>query len=66
VGSPTWRPARSARVRPQGLDGIIIDDARYDAAFAYSEALAASADRFDLFFWGLPPQFLFGVASSSS
>ena len=51
---------------PQGLDGIIIDDARYDAAFAYSEALAASADRFDLFFWGLPPQFLFGVASSSS
>ena len=40
---------------PQGLDGIIIDDARYDAAFAYSEALAASADRFDLFFWGLPP-----------
>ena len=42
-------------VPPQGLDGIIIDDARYDAAFAYSEALAASADRFDLFFWGLPP-----------
>jgi len=39
---------------PHGLDGIIIDDALYDGAFAYSEAMAASADRFDLFYWGPP------------
>ncbi len=39
---------------PQGLDGIVIDDALYDGAFTYSEAIAASADRFDLFFWGPP------------
>jgi phosphoribosylformimino-5-aminoimidazole carboxamide ribotide isomerase/phosphoribosylanthranilate isomerase len=40
---------------PQGLDGIILDDALYSGAFAYSEAMAAGADRFDMFFWG-PPQ----------
>ncbi len=40
---------------PQGLDGIIIDDALYDGAFSYTEAVAAGADRFDMFFWG-PPQ----------
>jgi phosphoribosylformimino-5-aminoimidazole carboxamide ribonucleotide (ProFAR) isomerase len=39
---------------PHGLDGIIIDDALYNGAFAYSEAMAASADRFDLFYWGPP------------
>lgn len=39
---------------PLGMDGIIIDDALYDGAFSYSEALAASADRFDIFFWGPP------------
>ena len=37
-----------------GLDGIIIGDAVYDGAFAYSEAMAAGADRFDLFYWGPP------------
>jgi phosphoribosylformimino-5-aminoimidazole carboxamide ribonucleotide (ProFAR) isomerase len=40
---------------PKGLDGIILDDALYDGAFSYTEAVAAGADRFDLFFWG-PPQ----------
>ena len=40
---------------PNGLDGIILDDALYDGAFTYSEAVAAGADRFDMFFWG-PPQ----------
>jgi phosphoribosylformimino-5-aminoimidazole carboxamide ribonucleotide (ProFAR) isomerase len=39
---------------PHGLDGIIIDDALYDGSFAYSEAMAAGADRFDMFFWGPP------------
>lgn len=40
---------------PSGLDGIIIEDALYDGAFTYAEAVAAGADRFDMFFWG-PPQ----------
>jgi phosphoribosylformimino-5-aminoimidazole carboxamide ribonucleotide (ProFAR) isomerase len=40
---------------PNGLDGIILDDALYDGAFSYTEAVAAGADRFDMFFWG-PPQ----------
>lgn len=40
---------------PHGLDGIIIDDALYDGAFTYTEAVAAGADRFDMFYWG-PPQ----------
>ena len=40
---------------PHGLDGIIIGDALYDGAFTYSEAMAAGADRFDMFYWG-PPQ----------
>lgn len=40
---------------PQGLDGIIIDDALYNGAFSYTEAVAAGADRFDMFYWG-PPQ----------
>ncbi|CAB4865382.1 MAG: bifunctional 1-(5-phosphoribosyl)-5-((5-phosphoribosylamino)methylideneamino)imidazole-4-carboxamide isomerase/phosphoribosylanthranilate isomerase PriA [Actinobacteria bacterium] len=40
---------------PNGLDGIVLDDALYDGAFTYSEAVAAGADRFDMFFWG-PPQ----------
>ena len=40
---------------PNGLDGIIIDEALYEGAFTYSEAVAAGADRFDMFFWG-PPQ----------
>ena len=39
---------------PQGLDGIIIDDALYDGAFNYTEAVAAGADRFDMFYWGPP------------
>jgi len=40
---------------PHGLDGIIIGDALYDGAFTYDEAVAAGADRFDMFYWG-PPQ----------
>ena len=40
---------------PLGLDGIILDDALYEGAFTFSEAIAAGADRFDMFFWG-PPQ----------
>jgi phosphoribosylanthranilate isomerase len=40
---------------PHGLDGIIIDAALYDGAFTYTEAVAAGADRFDMFYWG-PPQ----------
>lgn len=39
---------------PHGLDGIIIGDALYDGAFTYSEAIAAGADRFDMFYWGPP------------
>lgn len=40
---------------PDGLDGIILDEPLYDGAFMYAEAVAAGADRFDMFFWG-PPQ----------
>lgn len=40
---------------PDGLDGIILDAPLYDGAFMYAEAVAAGADRFDMFFWG-PPQ----------
>lgn len=40
---------------PKGLDGIILGEPLYDGSFTYAEAMAASADRFDLFFWG-PPQ----------
>lgn len=39
---------------PDGLDGIILDDALYGGAFTYSEAVAAGADRFDMFYWGPP------------
>lgn len=39
---------------PHGLDGIIIDDALYDGAFTFSEAVSAGAERFDMFFWGPP------------
>jgi phosphoribosylformimino-5-aminoimidazole carboxamide ribotide isomerase/phosphoribosylanthranilate isomerase len=39
---------------PHGVDGILIDDALYSGAFTYAEAVTASADRFDLFFWGPP------------
>ena len=39
---------------PQGLDGIIIGPALYSGAFTYTEAMAAGADRFDMFFWGPP------------
>ena len=39
---------------PHGLDGIILDDALYSGAFTYSEAVAAGADRFDMFYWGPP------------
>jgi phosphoribosylformimino-5-aminoimidazole carboxamide ribonucleotide (ProFAR) isomerase len=39
---------------PHGLDGIIIDSALYEGAFSYSEAVAAGADRFDMFYWGPP------------
>jgi phosphoribosylformimino-5-aminoimidazole carboxamide ribonucleotide (ProFAR) isomerase len=39
---------------PHGVDGIILDDALYSGAFTYAEAVTASADRFDLFFWGPP------------
>lgn len=38
-----------------GLDAIILGDPLYDGSFTYAEAQAASADRFDLFYWG-PPQ----------
>ena len=41
---------------PHGLDGIIIDEQPFfDGSFTYTEAVAAGADRFDMFFWG-PPQ----------
>ena len=43
-----------AVVRP-GLDGIILNEPLYDGSFMYAEAVAAGADRFDMFFWG-PPQ----------
>ena len=39
---------------PHGLDGILIDNALYDGSFTYSEAVAAGADRFDMFYWGPP------------
>ncbi|HET7901181.1 MAG TPA: HisA/HisF-related TIM barrel protein [Candidatus Nanopelagicales bacterium] len=39
---------------PHGVDGILIDEALYDGSFTYDEAVSASADRFDLFFWGPP------------
>lgn len=40
---------------PDGLDGIILNEPLYNGAFMYAEAVAAGADRFDMFFWG-PPQ----------
>lgn len=39
---------------PAGLDAIIIGDALYSGAFSYAEAVAAGADRFDMFVWGPP------------
>lgn len=36
----------------KGLDAIVINDPLYDGSFTYAEACAASADRFDLFYWG--------------
>jgi hypothetical protein len=39
----------------EGLDGIILNQPLYDGSFMYAEAVAAGADRFDMFFWG-PPQ----------
>jgi phosphoribosylformimino-5-aminoimidazole carboxamide ribonucleotide (ProFAR) isomerase len=39
-----------------GLDGIILDEALYNGSFSYAEAMAAGADRFDMFVWGPPSQ----------
>ncbi len=39
---------------PHGLDGIILNAPLYDGSFMYAEAVAAGADRFDMFFWGPP------------
>jgi phosphoribosylformimino-5-aminoimidazole carboxamide ribonucleotide (ProFAR) isomerase len=39
---------------PLGLDGILLDDALYGGAFTYAEAVAAGADRFDMWHW-VPP-----------
>lgn len=39
---------------PDGLDGIILNAPLYDGGFLYAEAVAAGADRFDMFFWGPP------------
>jgi phosphoribosylformimino-5-aminoimidazole carboxamide ribotide isomerase/phosphoribosylanthranilate isomerase len=39
---------------PSGLDGIILNEPLYNGGFMYAEAVAASADRFDMFFWGPP------------
>ena len=39
---------------PHGIDGIVLSEALYAGAFTYSEAVAAGADRFDMFFWGPP------------
>jgi len=39
---------------PDGLDGIILNTPLYDGSFLYAEAVAAGADRFDMFFWGPP------------
>jgi hypothetical protein len=36
------------------VDGIILDHALSSGAFTYAEAVQASADHFDLFFWGPP------------
>jgi len=38
----------------KGLDGIIIGKGLYDGSFTYAEAAAASADRFDVYYWGPP------------
>jgi phosphoribosyl isomerase A len=40
---------------PHGLEGVVLDEGLYSGAFTYSEAVAAGADRFDMFYWG-PPQ----------
>lgn len=40
---------------PEGLDGIVLNTPLYNGTFTYAEAVAAGADRFDMFFWG-PPQ----------
>ena len=39
---------------PLGVDGIVIDDGLYEGDFTFSEAVAASADRFDVLYWGAP------------
>lgn len=39
---------------PQGLDGILLDDALYSGAFTYAEAIAAGADSFDMWHWVTP------------
>ena len=39
---------------PHGIDGIVLGEALYAGAFTYSEAVAAGADRFDMFCWGPP------------
>lgn len=39
---------------PDGLDGIIINQPLYNGGFMYSEAVAAGANRFDMFYWGPP------------
>lgn len=38
----------------QGLDSIVLGDPLYDGSFTYAEAMAAGADRFDMFYWGPP------------
>ena len=50
---PTGMLPRRA-FHPGRLDGIVIDDALYEGAFTYAEAVAAGADRFDMFYWGPP------------
>jgi hypothetical protein len=57
LGSPRLATApRQAPARPRTrLDGIILDDALYDGAFTCTEAVAAGAERFDMYLWG-PPQ----------
>ena len=39
---------------PDGLDGIILGAPLYDGGFTYAEAVAAGANRFDMFYWGPP------------
>ena len=39
---------------PEGLEGIVIDQGLEEGEFTYSEAVAASADRFDLLYWDSP------------